>query len=153
MDRAIVDEVTSLLDPVLSEKGLFLVDLVVRGRIDNAVLEVFIDGDEPVGTDMCAVISRTFSGEIDRRGVFPGGYSVTVSSPGLDRPIRYPRQYPKHVGRKIMVKAASGSETVDISGTLLAVTDDAILIGEGNGGESRRVPFADIRTAKIIPRW
>jgi ribosome maturation factor RimP len=153
LDRTTIGEIRSVLDSVLGERGLLLVDLTTRGHGNSVVLEVYIDGVEPVVTDLCAHVSRSVSDRIEERGLLPGGFSIMVSSPGLDRPLRFPRQYPKHVGRVILVTMGTGAEAVTLRGTLVAATDRAISVRQEGVPEPREILFDDIVTAKIESRW
>ncbi|HLF13953.1 MAG TPA: ribosome maturation factor RimP, partial [Bacteroidota bacterium] len=80
-------------------------------------------------------------------------YTLTVSSPGLDRPLKFPRQYPKHVGRGISVTLLSGASTTRLLGVLVAAGERSILVQTESRGEAREIAFEDIVEAKVEPRW
>jgi ribosome maturation factor RimP len=91
----------------------------------NKKLEVTIDCDEGLPLSTCQQISRYLESFIDEEQWLGQKYTLEVSSPGTDRPLQLPRQYPKHVGRKLEVKTKEGEE---YEGRLTEVTDEAITL-------------------------
>ncbi len=90
----------------------------VSGRSSGVGLEkknkvlVLIDGDEGVNIDHCAQISRKISAELEEKEVMDGAYRLEVSSPGVEFPLKYQRQFPKHIGRKVKVSQNDGAEKI-----------------------------------------
>lgn len=149
----VVDRVRNFVEEFGSQNGLFLVDLVVRGQPDNLVVEVFIDGDTGVDTAACAEINRRLGKDLDD-GVLAGrAYTLTVSSPGTDRPLRFPRQYPKHVGRGIRLTVRSGEGTEQLRGVLEAADISSIRVRTEARTPARECSYDDIVEARIEPRW
>lgn len=91
----------------------------------NKKLEVIIDCDTGVTFTTCRQVSRYLESYIDEEQWLGEKYTLEVSSPGTDRPLQLPRQYHKHVGRKLEVKTKEG-ETYE--GRLTEVTSDAITL-------------------------
>ena len=79
----------------------YIVDLVVA---PNHHIGVFIDGDEGVSLDTCTQISRILESILDAEPTLGGIYELEVSSPGVSRPLKFLRQYLKHVGRTLKIK-------------------------------------------------
>lgn len=157
LNRTFVSRVAGKIESFLGEfggqKGIFPVEVIIRGQPGNLVIDVFIDGDTGIDAGTCADISRALGKELDA-GVLEGeGYALTVSSPGLDRPLRFPRQYHKHAGRRIAVTLRSGETVERTEGILLAVGDRSISVGQESGDAPREVPFDRIVEATIVPRW
>ncbi len=69
---------------------------------------VFIDGDEGVSLEACTQISRILESVLDEEPSLGGLYVLEVSSPGVSRPLRFPRQYIKHVGRTLRIELIEG---------------------------------------------
>jgi len=149
----IAGRIESFLETLLAPRGLFVVDIVMRGRKGQRVLEVFIDGDEGVTTADCAGVSRLLSKELDERLLQGEEVTLTVSSPGLDRPLRYPRQYAKHVGREILLDLRTAEGTNRVGGTLVESDSDGIAVLLKKGDDAVKIPYADIIGARIKPRW
>ena len=124
--------------------------------LPNKKLEVIIDCDTGVTFDTCRKISRYLESFIDEEQWLGEKYTLEVSSPGTDRPLQRPRQYTKHVGRKLEVKTNEG-ETYE--GRLTEKTDEAITLTykvrrkEGKRKVTEEVQttinFADIKQAKV----
>lgn len=157
MDRTFITHVTGAIESYLADLtaggGIFPVEVRMLGQKGNLVVEVYIDGDAGVDAAACAEISRPLGKFLDE-GVLKGeSYELTVSSPGLDRPLKFPRQYPKHAGRGIALVIRSGGATERLRGVLVHATEVSIRVSPAGKGEERDVRFADILEAKIEPRW
>lgn len=88
-------------------------------------LEIIIDCDTGVTFTTCQQISRHLESVIDEEQWLGPKYTLEVSSPGTDRPLQLPRQYKKHLGRKLEVKTKGGDE---YEGRLSEITEEAITL-------------------------
>jgi len=149
----IVGRIGPFLETLLAPKGLFLLDIIRRGQKSARILEVFIDGDEGVTTTACAEVSRALSKELDENVLQGEGYTLTVSSPGIDRPLKFPRQYFKHVGRDILLDVNVDGKNSRIEGTLVGVGEEAIGVKVKGGKTPTEIPYAAILEARIKSRW
>jgi len=96
--------VSRIAQPILESMGLDLVDIEF-GRVGrDAVLRLFIDKEGGVMLDDCAELSRELSMVLDVEDVIAGNYTMEVSSPGLDRPLKKQADYDRFVGRLIKVR-------------------------------------------------
>lgn len=91
----------------------------------NNKLEVILDSDTGISFDTCRRISRHLEATIDEESWLGPKYTLEVSSPGVDRPLKLQRQYPKHIGRKLAVKMEDGSK---YEGRLTTVDDATITL-------------------------
>lgn len=126
----------------------FVVDIEVEG---NSKLRVFIDSEKGVGFSQCRKISRFLEEKIEEGNLMKPNYLLEVSSPGVDRPLKYWRQFPKHIGRNMEV-VYSEEKT---EGKLKEVTEEYIVleVKEGKKKESVRsvkVDFNSIASAKVL---
>jgi ribosome maturation factor RimP len=157
VNRTFITRVNDAIESFLAEftagRGIFPVEIEIRGQKDNLVVEVFIDGDTGVDAVACAEISRALGKTLDDGALRGEPYTLTVSSPGLDRPLKFPRQYPKHAGRGIALVLRSGEATERFRGVLLEAGAESISVRAGAKGAPREIRFADIVEAKIEPRW
>jgi ribosome maturation factor RimP len=120
--------IEDLVEGYLADKpDLFLVDVVVSGSNKKNKVLVLIDGDNGVSIDQCALLSRKLSAELEEKDIMVGAYRLEVSSPGVEFPLKFKRQYPKHIGRKVKVNLQDGSEK---TGKLLELGDEAIKLEE-----------------------
>jgi len=133
-----------------AEKDLFVVE--VRIKPTNNV-KVYIDGDQGVSVDKLVSYNRKLYRQLEEEGVFPNGdFSLELSSPGLDEPIKLYRQYLKNVGRPVEVVRIDGTK---VEGVLQAVSESQVELIETKGKGKKMeqhthlIPFADIKTTKI----
>src|ERR1700744_1086359 len=108
MDNGTIKVVESFIQALLeSEQGYFLVD--IRIKPTNNV-KVFLDGDQGISIEKCVQFNRALYKKLEGSGLFPGDdFSLEVSSPGLDEPLKLLRQYKKNVGRQVEITLQDGS--------------------------------------------
>jgi ribosome maturation factor RimP len=145
--RAMEERVVSLIG---AEKDLFLVE--IRIKPTNNV-KIYIDGDQGVSVDKLVSYNRKLYRQLEEEGVFPDGdFSLELSSPGLDEPLKMHRQYVKNIGRPVEVILNDG---IKQEGVLKAVTEEAIEV-ESTTGKGKKavtaqltIPFIQIKSTKI----
>ncbi len=132
----------------ISEKNnLFLLDIIFRGNENNKVIEIFVDGEKNLSADDCAALSRKIYRYIDENQLISSSFRLDVSSPGIDRPLKYLKQYSKHIYRKFEVSYKSGETKKRITGKLVKIEDNLLYFY--SGGE-QVIKFEDIVNAKVI---
>jgi N utilization substance protein A len=100
------DELQQAVAPVVEALGLELVDLELR----PGLLRVVVDRQGGVDLDSVSEATRQLSGLLDRHDPMPGRrYTLEVSSPGLERPLRTPEQFSRALGEQIMVRTQPDS--------------------------------------------
>jgi ribosome maturation factor RimP len=113
---------------IKQSENLFLVD--ITSAPGNKVT-VLLDGDNGVTIDDCTAINKALYKFIEETALFgDANFSLEVSSPGVDRPLKQVRQYKKNIGRKVAVVINDGSE---LEGVLTQVNDENIIIEEKTG--------------------
>lgn len=146
----IVNEVGMLLQPITRAMGLETVDVQVAGEAQRTVLRVLVD--RPVGgitVEECAKVSEALGRQLDLYDFFPHTYTLEVSSPGLDRPLRTDEEFRRFAGRRAEVLA---SEPLDgqrrFRGMLLGVVGDAVVLQVEHG--QVQIPKAQIQQARLV---
>ena len=155
------DKVGALVEEVLAGTPHFLVELDVRGTKGSRVVNVYLDSDGGIGVDDMARISRDLGFLLDTEEVMGGNYSLNVSSPGIDRPLRLCRQYKKNIGCTLLVhyRKPEGDGETEATGELVAVDDDGIELDittkkkKQQKTERRPIAFDDIVWAKVRLPW
>lgn len=144
-----IQAVEKLIGPLLHD-DIFLVSIKVK-PINN--IKIYLDADNGLGIEKCIKINRALYRIMEEMGMYPDGdFSLEVSSPGVDEPLKMLRQYKKNVGREVEVILNDDTKK---EGSLLEVTDDAIKIGYTEGKNKKAVkhevdiPFADIKQTKV----
>jgi ribosome maturation factor RimP len=156
----------AIVEPVCTAAGYDLVDLRLKSEQGGWVLRVFIDVIGSMvdpewwkhGVDIadCERLSRELSAVLDVDDPIPHAYSLEVSSPGIDRPLRTPGHFRRFVGAEIKIALAiPQGDRKNFKGLLRAVDGDdagAVAVIEVDG-QTFRLPIADVDTAKLVPDW
>lgn len=145
-------DVEALVRPVVESAGLELVEVTFRKEGGRRILRVTVDREGGVDLDTISQTSERVSRRLDLEGFEPGPYSLEVSSPGIERPLRSPIDFERRVGERVKVKTAQpvrGSRTH--TGALVSADAEAIVIAT-DGGELR-VPYADVASARTVFEW
>jgi ribosome maturation factor RimP len=128
----------------------FLVSLLIKPTNN---IKLLIDGDTGITIEQCVRFNRRLVPMIDEAGIFPPGeYSLEVSSPGVDEPLKLHRQYVKNVGRT--VQALLTNQTT-LTGVLKEVTEATITLEytEGKGKKAvvnqTNIPFTELHSVTV----
>lgn len=145
------DEIYDLLAPAVEALGYELWGIEMLGSGKHVTLRIFIDRDEGITVDDCAIVSRQVSSELDVADPIPGEYTLEVSSPGWDRPLFFPEQYGRYIGELIKMRFfTSVGGRRGCTGRLLEVDDEAATFDVPDLEEPLRVPFSAVRKAQIV---
>jgi len=145
-------EAETLIRPVIEGSGLELVDVAFRRESGRRVLRVVVDREGGVDVDTIAELAEKVSRRLDVEGFAPGPYALEVSSPGIERSLKLPRDFARRVGDNVKVKTATPIEgRTNITGELVSADDDGIAVAAA-GGELR-VRYADIASARTVVDW
>jgi len=140
------ENIKEIAQQVAEQNNLFLIDLIVRGSESSRVIEVFIDGEKNISADECALVSREIGKQIDENELLKS-YRLDVSSPGVDRPLIYLKQYPKHLNRLFEIEFKASESSSTFKGRLVSVEND-ILTFQSN--KEIKIKFSDILKAKVL---
>ena len=118
-----LEKIISLAEPLLEGTDMFIVN--IKNKPTNNI-KLFIDADGGMSISKCADINRKLYRLIEEEAIFPDGdFSLEVSSPGVDEPLMFDRQYKKNIGRKVLVTLNDGSEQLgklkEVSGNELVL--------------------------------
>ncbi|MDW3196409.1 MAG: ribosome maturation factor RimP [Cytophagales bacterium] len=141
---------TILLEEILKEdEDLFLVEVSHKGNSGNSKLQVLIDGDQGLDIDRCARVSRQLGAQLEELDIIPGKYTLEVSSPGIDQPLKLKRQYVKNIGRSLKVELNDGEKK---EGVLTAVEDEHFELEVMNKKEKviSTIALSDVKKSKVI---
>jgi ribosome maturation factor RimP len=149
---AAIDRVRPFVLPVLADLGLDLYDLEHAG----GVLKVTVDKDGGVDLESIALATRLISRELDQHDPFPGRYTLEVTSPGLERPLRTPDHFQRVIGWTINVRTHAHVEgDRRVQGMLKAADHHGIkvILAEPRALTERALAYADIERAKTVFEW
>jgi len=150
-DMSMEDQIEQRVNRLIgTEPDIFLVE--VRIKPTNNV-KVFLDADNGISIDRLVQFNRRFYKELEEDQVFPNNdFSLEISSPGLDEPLKLNRQYKKNIGRYVEVLQTDGAKT---EGKLISAEDDQVIVEEEKGKGKKKetiqhiIPFTNIKTTKI----
>ena len=151
-----LDRVRELAAEVAAAQGLELFELAYGREGGRNVLRVVLDrpgpsatAEESVSLDQCARVSEELSAVLDVEDVVPDSYTLEVSSPGLDRPLRTRDDYERFAGRMAkIVTAEPVNRQTAFAGRLRGVDGDDVLF-EAIGGTVHRLPLRLIKRARL----
>ncbi len=149
------NDIHGFLEKMLDESGNdFLVDLKIN--IGNKIV-VLLDSEDGINIAKCAQVNRILYKHIEETGFFPdGNFSIEVSSPGVEEPLKLQRQYRKNIGREVEVLTGESAIT---TGKLLDATADfiTILVTQGKGKKAietqEKIPFENIKRTTVLVKF
>jgi ribosome maturation factor RimP len=150
-NETIIESVTEMLNELLAANpGDFLVSVKVKPTNN---IKIFIDSDEGMSIEKCVKYNRKLYAKLEESGMFPeGNFSLEISSPGVDEPLKMHRQYLKNIGRNVLV---TFNDMTQKEGKLIEVTETDIIIesttGKGKKAETHQhvIPFENIKTTTV----
>ena len=149
MALKITEEVEKILSSFLSDKGLRIYDTVFVKEGQDKVLRVFIDRkDGLVSIDECEEVSRFLSDELDRADLIEEAYILEVSSPGIERQLKYDWHFKENIGKKVQVKVFKKVNDLKLLiGTLKEGYEkgDVIIETDGNEIKIERANIVDVK--------
>ena len=146
-----IEKIEQLTDQVLANEPAYF-RVAVRIKPTNNV-KVFIDGDQGISIEKCVQFNRKLYKLIEETGMYPEGeFSLELSSPGVDEPLKLQRQYVKNIGRQVEVLFTDGTQK---EGKLLEVAEADIIIehteGKGKKAITQQlvIPFNNRKTTTV----
>lgn len=147
------DRVREAAAPLAAARDVDLVDVAIRGRGSGRLVRVVIDRKGGVDLATCHALSRDLSAALDKEDPVAGRYSLEVTSPGVDHPLRDRAAFDRVEGRGVLVhRRASEEETAEqVRGTVLRAGADSVVLDVH--GREVSVPYFEIVTAKQTLPW
>lgn len=143
--------VQEIAAPILHSHGLELVEAVCVGQGARTVVRVFIDKPGGISLTDCEQAHRSLSPALDVIDPFPHAYTLEISSPGLDRPLRNVQDYRRLIGQTITLKLRQQIQSQwRLEGTVAEVDDHAVTLSipQKKTAESIRIEFDHIALAR-----
>ena len=151
MHSALKERLIELLEPPLKAMGYELVDVEARAG-GNGLLRIYIDQDSGIKVEDCERVSRQIGTFLDVEEPLPGSYTLEVSSPGLDRPLRTLAHFERFAGHEAkvrLIRPVDGRR--NFKGRLCGVEDTNIVIDVD--GQTWHLPLADVVAACLVPEF
>jgi len=163
-DGHVPDLVRDIAEPIAEELGVEVLDVQLTGPHGRRLIRVVADVIAPlpavaheqpaagVDVDAIAVLSRRLGGLLDDRDVFPGSYTLEVSSPGVATPLTRAQDFARNLGRDVrVIRRGDDAATTGVQGTVTAVADDRVTLATDDG--DTEVRLADIDHGTVVLPW
>lgn len=145
-----------LLEPEVTALGCELVELEFHPHRGGGLLRLYIDrtggAADGVTVEDCEAVSRRVSSVLDLADPIPGGYTLEVSSPGLDRPLRTRAHFERFAGGRVKVESlVPRAGRRRWTGRLVAVGDSGVTLEVD--GQPVELALNEIKTARLVPEF
>ena len=136
------------LEPRASQEGIEIVTIDIVGGRKSPTIRVFIDHPEGVSFDVLSKSQAWINDLMDRIDPFPGAYTLEVSSPGIDRPLRTLEHFQRFAGETVNLKTTRPiSERSSWTGVLLGVDGTDVCLDVD--GVHQAIPYESIKRAHV----
>jgi ribosome maturation factor RimP len=140
--------VRALTKAPIEAMGYELVDVEFTKEHNGYVLTLYIDKPGGVGIEDCERVSREIDPLIEERDPIPQAYYLSVSSPGIDRPLKTERDYLRNTGKKVTIKLyAKRDDKKEFTGELVCFANGAVTIA-CNDGHTREFQLKELSNVK-----
>ena len=150
--QRILEVCTRLAEDVGARQGAEVVDVEYVKERGEYYLRIFIDKPGGVGLDDCQAFSEEIGELLDEVDPIPGSYSLEISSPGIERPLKKERDFIRFAGRLAAIKTYAPLDgRKNWKGTLQGLQDDHVLIEVD--GRQVTIPIASIAKAHLVAEF
>src|SRR5262245_13664102 len=148
----VIAPIRELVTPIATDLGLDLYDIEQRGGTLRITLDTPAGSPDGVTLDTLALASRLMSKQLDQDDPMPSRYTLEVTSPGVERPLRRPGHFQREVGKLVAVRLSNvDQEQRRVQGVILAADDDTVTVEAAEG--TRVIAYGDIDRAKTVFEW
>lgn len=148
-----IQTIEKLITPLLAD-DIFLVSIKIKPTNN---FKIYLDADSGLGIEKCIKINRALYKIMEEMAMYPDGdFSLEVSSPGVDEPLKLLRQYKKNISRSVEVTTNDEEKK---EGVLKEVTDETITIEQSEGKGKKAViintviNFTDIKQTRVLIKF
>ena len=150
--RSAPDSLTELIRTAVEPLGYELVGVELLSGRSRSTLRVYIDHEEGISADNCAVVSHQVSGVLDVEDPIQENYSLEISSPGLDRPLFFREDFDRFSGSRVRIKLRMKLQCRrHFEGALKGIQGDDVLVVVDD--EEFNLPFEQIDKARLVPEF
>jgi ribosome maturation factor RimP len=143
--------VLELAEQAAASRGVEVLEAKLAGGGSRRQLSVVLDADGPVEADVVEDVAKALSRALDEADPIEGRYVLQVTTPGLDRPLRTPRDFRRQLGHAVRVSLSTPAGTEQVEGVVRAVGEDSLTLEVD--GAPVEVPMADVTVGKVVLPW
>jgi ribosome maturation factor RimP len=144
----ITEKARQLADPYAAERGIEIVDIIYRREQIGMVLRIVADKPEGITIDECEALNNFLSAELDKDDLIQDRYTLEVSSPGLDRPMKTDKDFQRNIGKLVEVMTYAPVDGKKVrEGNLIGMDKDTVVLE--SEGISTVIPRNMISLARL----
>jgi ribosome maturation factor RimP len=148
----VIARVREVIAPIAVDLGLDLYDIEQRGGMLRITLDTQAGSSDGVTLETLALASRLMSKQLDQDDPIPSGYTLEVTSPGVERPLRRPGHFQREVGKLVAVRLSNvDHDERRVQGIIVAADDDTVTVESAEG--TRVIAYGDIDRARTVFEW
>ena len=147
MKDELKEKIRLLLEQPLLDEGCEIAEVVLSRYKNNVTLRLFVYCKQGTSIDECARLSRVVGHLVDGTDYFKSGYTLEVSSPGLDRPLQAARDFRFRIGETVKIEFVDAGR-MKVEAEIVAATDNEVEFKNDDG--QFKVGLDEIDKAKII---
>ena len=148
-----MDDVRVAVESLLAPLNIELVDVEVIGSGHSRTLRVTIDRDGGVDLDAITAANEVISPVLDRLDPVSGSYTLEISSPGVERPLRRPDDFVRHIGSAVSVKTLVRVDGARRYHGSIVSADDVSFTIEEEAGTTRIFSFEEVVQVRTVFEW
>jgi len=142
------ENIIKISEEIVQKLGFFLIEIIFRGDQRKRIIEVFVDGEKNVSADDLAEISREINKLIEEQELIKEPYRLDISTPGVDRPLKFLKQFPKHFNRNFDLTFKTVDGDKNIKATLVGIQGEELTFDYNK--KNLIVEFKNISKAKVL---
>ena len=146
------EKLRELITPLCEDSAIFLNDLRIHGGDKNRLVKVTVDTEAGVTLDECKKLTQEINDLFFRKNIFQGNYRLEVTSPGVEKPLEYPFEFKRNLGRNLEVTYTINDETHHAEGELSSYSEENLIL-RGSKGDEISIRVDTIAEAKIKLKW
>jgi ribosome maturation factor RimP len=143
----IKEKILKIIQNSISDTDFLLIDTNIRGDQRKRIIEVFVDSSKNVSADDLAELSSKINDILSETEDI-GNYRLDVSTPGVDRPLKFIEQYPKNVNRNFELEYQFGDEVKKVKARLVSVNGNELTFNDGRN--EFLINYNQIIKAKVL---
>lgn len=144
------NKIANIVKEETENLGYLFIEIDFRGDTRNHILEIYIDNEVGVTTVDCARVSRAIGDVIEEEGLIESKYRLDVSSPGIDRPLKYIQQFKRNIGRSFELQLED-ENGLEFEGKLIELDNDDLKFQIKK--EVKVINIKNIKSAKVLVRF
>ncbi len=137
-----------IAEPLCEDMGIEVVDVEYTMQRGGWVLRLYIDRPGGTTLDDCIRVSRELSTLLDVEDIVPQSYSLEVSSPGLDRPLKREKDFHKAIGKKVRIRTTEPIDGRKNFKVVVEAVEDGVVVARDASGRTWSIPIDNIEKAR-----